>query len=122
MEADRVETLLRESRPEPRPGFTDELAEDLFPAKRAPGHARIPRPLLAAAATATAMAIGVLGHSLAGEGPLGGSDGGVKATDNCRDVKVIRRERVPYLVRSENGRTRIAFRYERKQRQVRRCP
>ena len=116
MEADRAEALLRGSRPEPRPGFREELEAELFPARRRP------RPLLVAAATAAAMAAGVLAISLAGAGPLADSDGGVEATTNCRTVTVTRRERVPYVVRSRDGRTRIAFRHERRQRQVRRCP
>lgn len=119
MEADRVEALLRQSRPEPRAGFRDELARELFDQGRS---TRVPRPLLVAAATVTAVATAVLGMSLAGVGPLAGSDGGVEATDNCRTVTVVRRERVPYVTRSRSGETRIAYRSERKRRQVRRCP
>ena len=118
MEADRVEALLRNSRPEPRPGFREALGEELFPQSRP---RRLPRPLVAAGATATALAAGVLAMSLAGTGPLAGSDGGVRATDDCRTVTVTKRLRVPYLVES-GGETRIAYRYERKRRQVRRCP
>ncbi len=119
MEDDRVEELLRGSRPEPRPQFREQLARELFAAAPAP---KLRRPLLVAGATVTAMAAGVLALSLAGAGPLAGSDGGVEATTTCRDVTVTRRERVPYVVRSATGRTRIAYRYERKPRQVRRCP
>ncbi len=119
MDPDRVEALLRNNRPEPRPGFREELAQDLFPARRP---SRLPRPLLAAAATATAMAAGVIAMSLAGAGPLAGSNGGVEATNNCKTVTVMRRQRVPYVVRSRDGRTRITYRYKMKQRQVRRCP
>lgn len=131
MEAERVETLLRNSRPEPRPGFNDELAKELFPARHpsrllgvvaARGPSRLPRPFLVGAATATAIATGVLALSLAGGGPLTDSDGGVEATTSCRTVTVKRRQRVPYLVRTADGRTRIAYRYEIKPRQVRRCP
>ncbi len=124
MEPDRVEALLRSNRPEPRPGFRDELAQELFPAhhpSRLP-RPRLPRPLLMGAATATAMATGVIAMSLAGAGPLAGSNGGVEATNNCRTVTVMRRQRVPYVVHSPDGGTRIAYRYKMKQRQVRRCP
>ena len=118
-----MEELLRRSRPEARPGFSEELADQLFAAGRPRrDRSRLPRPLLVAAATVAAMAAGVLALSLAGAGPLAGSDGGVEATTNCRTVTVTRRERVPYVVRSADGRTRIAYRYARKQRQVRRCP
>lgn len=119
MESDHLEALLRDSRPEPRPGFREELAEELFPVRRA---SRLQRPLLVAAATVTAMAVGVLALSLAGTGPLGDSGGGAEATTNCRTVNVIRQARVPYLVRSSDGRTRIAYRYERRQRHAWRCP
>ena len=119
MEPDRVEALLRSNRPEPRPGFRDELAQELFPARRP---SRLPRPLLVGAATATAMAAGAVAMSMVGAGPLASSNGDVEATDNCRTVTVKRRQRVPYVVQSSNGRTRIAYRYKMKQRQVRRCP
>ena len=123
MDRDLVEVLLRNSRPEARPGFKDELEEKLLPARRSVSRLpRLPRPIVVAAATTIAMAAGVLGLSLTGSGPLGGSDAGVEATTNCRYVKVTKRERVPYLARSTDGEPRIAFRYERRQRQVKRCP
>ncbi|MEJ7788650.1 MAG: hypothetical protein WKF29_02090 [Thermoleophilaceae bacterium] len=123
MDHDLVEVLLRNSRPEVRADFHDELEEKLFPAPRRLGWMpRLPRPALVAAATTAAMAACVLGLSLAGSGPLSGSDAGVKATSNCKLVEVTRRERVPYLARSADGQPRIAFRIENRQRQVKRCP
>lgn len=123
MDRDLVELLLRNSRPEARPGFHEELEEKLFPARRSVRWLpRLPRPVFVGAATATALAAGVLGLSLTGSGPLSGSDTGVQATSNCKFVKVTKRERVPYLLRSADGEPRIGFRYEKRQRQVKRCP
>ncbi len=123
VDRDLVEVLLRNSRPEVRPDFQDEVEERLFSAPRpVRWMPRLPRPALVAAATTTAMAAGVLGLSLAGSGPLSGSDAGVEATSNCQLVEVTKRERVPYLARSADGRPRIAHRYENRQRQVKRCP
>ena len=122
MEPDLVELLLRESRPEPRPGFERELERRLFavPVRRL--RLRLPRPVLVGAATAVAMAVAVLGLSLAGAGPLGGSDPGVKATSNCKTVTVTKRERVPYVADTKEGRPVIGFRVETRSRQVKRCP
>lgn len=117
-----METLLRNSRPEPRPGFDDELERKLFAARSARWPSRLPRPFLVAAATTTAVLAGVLGLSLAGSGPLSGSDAGVQATTNCSLVTVTKRTRVPYIARSADGELRIAYRYEKRKRQVRRCP
>lgn len=123
MDRDLVEVLLRNSRPEVRPDFHEELEEKLFPARRRLRRLpRLPRPVLVAAATTTAMAAGVLGLSLTGSGPLSGSDAGVEATTNCKLVEVTKRERVPYLARSADGEPRIAYRYENRRRQVKRCP
>ncbi len=123
MDRDLVEVLLRNSRPEVRPDFHDALEEKLFQARRpALRMPRLPCPVLVAAAAASAMVAGVLGLSLAGSGPLSGSDAGVEATSNCKLVKVTKRERVPYLARSADGEPRIALRYEKRQRQVKRCP
>ncbi len=123
MDRDLVEVLLRNSRPEVRPDFHDELEDNLFRAPRpVRWMPRLPRPALVAAATTAALAAGVVGLSLAGSGPLSGSDTGVEATSNCKSVEVTKRERVPYLARSTDGQPRIAFRYENRQRQVKRCP
>ena len=123
MDRDLVEVLLRNSRPELRADFHEELEEKLFPAPR-PSRwiPRLPRPVVVAAATTTAIAAGVLGLSLTGSGPLSGSDAGVEATTNCKFVTVTKRERVPYLARSAAGEPRIAYRYEQRRRQVKRCP
>lgn len=121
MEPDLVELLLRESRPEPRPGLERELEQRLFDAP--PRRLRlVPRPVLVGAATAAALAAAVLGLSLAGAGPLGGSDGGVEATSNCKTVTVTERERVPYIVESKGKPPSIEYRIETRSRQVKRCP
>ena len=123
MDRDLVEVLLHNSRPEVRPDFHDALEEKLFQARRpVPWMPRLPRPVLVAATTTMAMAVGVVGLSLAGSGPLSGSDQGVEATTNCELTMATKRERVPYLARSKDGEPRIAFRYEKRQRQVKRCP
>jgi len=123
VEPDLVEVLLRKSRPEARAGFKQELEEQLLPRRRPVRWLRrLPRPALVGAATATAMATAVLGLSLAGTGPLAGSESGVEATSNCRTVTVTERERVPYLARTAGGEPKIAFRYEKRRRQVKRCP
>ena len=123
MEPDLVELLLRESRPQARPGFERELERRLFdPPARGRRLRRLPHPALAGAATAVALAAAVLGLSLAGAGPLGDSDSGVEATSKCRTVTVVKSERVPYVARSTAGEPSIAYRYERRPRQVKRCP
>ena len=114
-----VETLLRASRPVPRPAFEAELERRLFPGATRPARGR--RPLLAGAAAVTALAalFGVLG--LAGSGPLSGDDDAVRAGDDCRFVNVTRRERVPEVVRRPDGEFEIRFKTERKKAVVRRC-
>ena len=123
MKPDLVETLLRNGRPEARPEFRDDLERRLF-GRQAPGRRpwALPRPALAATAAAGALAAAVLGLSLAGTGPLAGSEPGPEATGNCRTVTVTKRERVPYVARSAGGEPRIAYRYEPRRRQVKRCP
>ena len=108
---EKVEQLLRASTPEPDPGFVRSLESELFPPKPQPRH----RPLLAAAALVTALAAAALGLSLAGVGPLAGSDG-VQADSNCKFVTVTRLEQTPVLV---NG--QMKFRDQRVQRRVKRC-
>ena len=118
-----MELLLRESRPEARPGFERELERRLFDAPARGRRRRLaPRPVLVGAAAAAALAAAVLGLSLADAGPLGGSDAGVEADSNCRIVTVTERERVPYVVESEGRPPRIDFRTETRSRQVKRCP
>jgi hypothetical protein len=106
---EQVEQLLRASTPEPDSGFVSSLEADLFPSPR---H----RPLLAAAALVAALACAALGLSLAGVGPLGGANDGVKADSNCRFVTVTRVEQTPVAV---NG--KLEFRDQPVQRRVKRC-
>jgi hypothetical protein len=114
-----VETLLRASRPVPRPVFEAELERRLFAGAARPARAR--RPLLAGAAAVTALAalFGVLG--LAGSGPLSGGDDSVRAGDDCRWVTVTRPEPVPEVVRLPNGELQVRFKTERRKSVVRRC-
>jgi hypothetical protein len=87
------------------------LEAELFPRR-----ARRQRPLLAAAGLVAALACAALGLSLAGVGPLGGGNDGVKADSNCKFVTVTRHEQTPVLV---NGQLR--FREQPVQRRVKRC-
>jgi hypothetical protein len=123
VEPDLAELLLRESRPAARPGFERELEQRLFDAPARRRRLRVlPRPVLAGAVTAAALAAAVLALSLAGSGPLTGSEDGVEATSDCRTVTVRQRERVPYIVESKGRPPRIDYRLETRNRQVKRCP
>ena len=113
---ERVEELLRRSRPEPGGEFVEALERRLIPPER---HSR--RPLFAGAAAAAALACTVLALSLAGVGPLGGADHGVQAGSNCRFVSVIRHEKSPVVVPLPDGQTTLELRERAVKRQVKRC-
>jgi hypothetical protein len=117
---ERIEAMLRASRPEPKPDFVPALRERLFPQRPA----RRPRPvLLGGLATATAAAA-VLLLSLAGVGPLaagGGRDQDVKARSTCRFVLVTEPTRVPVIVHSGDGKPRVVYRERPVERRVKRC-
>ena len=113
---DRVEDLLRRSRPEPGGEFVEALERQLFPR---PVHSR--RPLLAGVAAALGLAFALLGLSLAGVGPLGGTDHGVQAGSNCRYVTVIRHEQAPVIVQQASGQTTLQLQERAVKRRVKRC-
>jgi hypothetical protein len=117
---DRVEALLRSSRPSPPAQLALVLRERLLPERRARWRGR--RTVVAGGlATATA-ALAVLILSLAGAGPLAGRSGqDVKARTNCHFVLVKARGRVPVVVHSRDGQARIVYRDEPVERPVERC-
>ncbi|HYZ81820.1 MAG TPA: hypothetical protein VE571_11145 [Solirubrobacteraceae bacterium] len=110
---EQIEQVLIASRPEPDPRFVDSLESRLLPA---PVPERRHRPLLAAATLVAALACAALGLSLAGVGPLGGGNDGVRADSGCRFVTVTRVEKVPTVV---NG--QLELRDQPVQRRVKRC-
>jgi hypothetical protein len=114
---ERVEELLRRSRPEPGGEFVESLERHLFPPPQR--HSR--RPLFAGAAAAVALAFTALALSLAGVGPLGGSDHGVQAGSNCRFVTVIRHEQSPVVVPLATGQTTLELHERPVQRRIKRC-
>ena len=89
---------------------------ELFPR---PTHSR--RPLLAGVAAAVGLAFALLGLSLAGVGPLGGTDHGVQAGSNCRYVTVIRHEPAPVIVQQASGQTTLQLQERAVKRRVKRC-
>jgi hypothetical protein len=111
---EQVEQLLRASRPEPDAGFVRSLESRLFePPEPSPRR----RPLLAGAALAGGLACAVLVLSLAGVGPLGGSDHPAQAGSDCKFVTVTRMEQVPTV--TDNG----VFSIDKRpvERRVKRC-
>jgi hypothetical protein len=117
---DQVERLLRESRPEPDPGFVRSLEARLLgarPGQRARAHRH---PLFAGAALATGLAGAALALSLAGVQPFGSSGDHAQADMNCHFVTVAKREQAPMLVR-HNGHTTLELQTHTVQRRVKRC-
>lgn len=114
--------LLRANRPTPDPEFRDGLERRLFAPRRRFRLAlpSIPRPALAGAALAGALTILLLAFGLIGGGPLS-SDEPVRAGDNCREVTVVRTERVPEVVTGKSGEPQIRYRNKPVQRVVTRC-
>jgi anti-sigma factor RsiW len=123
-EDDRVDAVLRASRPEPDGEFTRRLERRLLGADRVrePRRSLLPlRPALAGAGAAGLLATAALIASLAGAGPLAGSDGGARAREDCRYVTVHRPGKVPVVVSTKEGGTRIAYRPGTVTKRVKRC-
>jgi hypothetical protein len=127
-EDQRVEALLRASRPEPDDAFAGRLERRLLGAepRRTPRHrAWMPRltlrPALAGAGAAGLLATAALVASLAGGGPLSGSDDGARAGENCRYVTVMRPGKVPVMVRTNDGDYRVVYRAGEVPKRVKRC-
>jgi hypothetical protein len=111
---DRVEQILRASRPEPDPDYVESLELRLLrPARR---ERRPARPLFAGAALAGALASAVLALSLAGVGPLGGGSDGAHAGSDCKFVTVAKREKAPVLVQGQ-----LVLREHTVYRRIKRC-
>jgi hypothetical protein len=124
MDEDRdVARLLQASRPEPDPAFRAALEERLLAPRRRFRLAlpSFPRPALAGAALAGALALLLLVLGLAGSGPLSGDDDALRAKDNCRQVTVTRVERVPEVVQGSDGEPQIRYREQPVERVVTRC-
>jgi hypothetical protein len=125
----RVEALLRTSRPDPDAGFAGRLEHRLLGAEpvRAPRRRffALPRltlrPALAGAGAAGLLATAALVAGLAGGGPLSSSDDGARARETCRYVTVKRPGKVPVVVRTKDGGTRIAYRDGLVEKRVKRC-
>ena len=111
---ERVEQVLRASRPEPDADFVRSLESGLFE-RPEPSPRR--RPLLAGVALAGGLACSALALSLAGVGPLGGNDHPAQAGSDCRFVTVTRMEQVPTV--TDKG----VFSIDKQpvQRRVKRC-
>ena len=127
-EDQRVERLLRASRPEPDGEFAARLERRLLGAEpsRAPRRASwMPRltlrPALAGAGAAGLLATAALVAGLAGGGPLSGSDNGARAGENCHYVTVKRPGKVPVMVRTKDGGYRVVYRDGLVPKRVKRC-
>ena len=127
-EDQRVEALLRASRPEPDGEFADRLERRLLGAEpvRAPRRsAWMPRlalrPAFAGAGAVGLLATAALVVGLAGGGPLGGSDQGARAGENCRFVTVKRPGKVPVMVTTADGDYRVVYRNGTVTKRVKRC-
>ena len=117
---ERVEDLLRASAPQPRPEFVLALRTRLFPERAIAAWRRRHRPVFVGALASAAAAAVVL--VLVAAGPLAGGGGqDVKAGSNCRSVLVKARGRVPVVVQTRTGQTRIVYRDEPVERPVERC-
>jgi hypothetical protein len=114
----QIEELLRRSRPEPRAAWLAQAERSLFPAPR-PSLWRRPA-LRLGAGLATGFAALAIVFSLAGVGPLGGSDDAVKAHPRCRPGATVAPQRTPYLVTDRHGRPHIRYRTD-PARRVTRC-
>ena len=112
---ERVEQILRASRPEPDPDYVRSLERRLIGEPRR--ERRPARPLFAGAALSGAVAAAVLALSLAGVGPLGGGgSNGAHAGSDCRFVTVAKREKAPVLVQGQ-----LVLREHTVQRRIKRC-
>jgi hypothetical protein len=126
-EDDRVETLLRASRPEPGGEFARRLEHRLLgaPTARAPRRRRLPvltlRPALAGAGAVGILATAAVVASLAGAGPLGSGDEGARAHETCRYVTVRHAGRIPVMVQGKDGSTRLVYRHGTVTKRVKRC-
>jgi hypothetical protein len=128
-EDQRVEALLRASRPEPDGAFADRLERRLLgaePVRRAPRRVTwMPRPALrpalAGAGAAGLLATAALVVGLAGGGPLSGSGDGARAGESCHYVTVQRRGKVPVMVETKSGDYRIVYRTGTVPTRVKRC-
>ena len=117
---EQVEARLRASAPQPRPEFVLALRTRLFPERALATWRRRHRPVFVGALASAAAAVAVL--VLVSAGPLAGGGGqDVKAGSNCRYVVVKARGRVPVVVRTRAGQTRIVYRDEPVERPVERC-
>jgi hypothetical protein len=120
-EDQEVAALLRASRPAPGEPFRAQLERELFePRRRGFAWPALPRPALAGAALAAALAVLLLALGLIGSSPLS-EDDRVRAKDNCRQVTITRVERVPQVVTDAAGETRITYRAEPVRRVITRC-
>ena len=122
---DRVEAVLRASRPEPDGDFARRLERRLLGAEPVRAPRRKPRlvlrPAFAGAGAAGLLATAAIVASLAGAGPLGGSDDGARAGQQCHYVTVKRPGKVPVVVKTKSGATRIEYRKGLVSKRVQRC-
>jgi hypothetical protein len=115
-----IERLLRASRPHPRMAFVAQTERALLESRRR--WLRAPSPALRlGTALACGLAALVLALSLAGVGPLAGSDEGVQAQDSCRTVAVTRLVNQPMIVAGKHGEAKVVYAKRPQQRFVRRC-
>lgn len=112
-----LDALLQRSRPEPEGAWVHATGERLF----APRPTRSRLTLRLGTAFAVGLAALALILSLAGVGPLADSNAPVQARDGCRDVTVTRVERVPSVVTTPDGETKIVYSRKTVRRTVRRC-
>jgi hypothetical protein len=115
---ERVEELLRRSRPAPDPRFVEALDRKLFHRRRLLPDLRMRAPLVAGGAAAVGLAAALVTVSLTG--PLSSGDE-KSARANCRVVTVDKRVREPYLVRAKSGDLDIRFRERVVPTRVTRC-
>ena len=119
-EDERVEELLRRSRPAPDPHFVERLDRKLFHRRRLLPALRMRFPLVAGGAAAVGLAAALAAVSLTG--PLSsGDEKSARARDNCHVVTVQKRVREPYLVRAQSGELDIRFRKRVVPTRVTRC-
>jgi hypothetical protein len=127
-EDQRVERLLRASRPEPDGEFAGRLERRLLGAEPAREPRRMGwmprlslRPALAGVGAAGLLASAALVVGLAGGGPLSGSDDGARARENCHFVTVKRPGKVPVMVLTKDGEYRVVYRNGTVSKRVKRC-
>lgn len=129
-EDERVEALLRASRPEPDGDFARRLEHRLLgapPVRAARPERRrwLPdltlRPALAGAGAVGVLATAAVVASLVGAGPLGSGDNGARAHETCRYVTVKHPGRIPVIVQGKDGSTRLVYRHGTVTKRVKRC-